>query len=38
MKRWRNLSQIAVSVMDLDASVAFYEDLGYVQAGGTEGR
>lgn len=36
MNRWRNLSQIAVSVMDLDESVAFYEDLGYRQAGGTD--
>ena len=36
MHTWRNLSQIAVSVMDLDASVAFYEDLGYRQAGGTD--
>ena len=36
MKPWRNLSQIAVSIMDLDASVAFYEDLGYGQAGGTD--
>jgi catechol 2,3-dioxygenase-like lactoylglutathione lyase family enzyme len=36
MNRWRNLSQIAVSVMDLDESVAFYEDLGYGQAGGTD--
>jgi catechol 2,3-dioxygenase-like lactoylglutathione lyase family enzyme len=36
INRWRNLSQIAVSVTDLDESVAFYEDLGYVQAGGTD--
>jgi catechol 2,3-dioxygenase-like lactoylglutathione lyase family enzyme len=36
MNRWRNLSQIAVSVMDMDESLAFYEDLGYRQAGGTD--
>jgi catechol 2,3-dioxygenase-like lactoylglutathione lyase family enzyme len=36
MSRWRNLSQIAVSVMDLDSSLPFYEALGYRKAGGTD--
>ena len=36
MTLWRYLSQIAVSVTDLDTSVAVYEALGYRQAGGTD--
>ncbi len=34
MKRWKNLCQVAMSVMDMDESVSFYEDLGYRLCGG----
>ena len=36
VKRWRNVCQVAISVMDMDETVAFYEALGYRQAGGTD--
>lgn len=36
MKRWRNLCQVAMSVTDMDETVAFYEELGYKLAGGTD--
>ena len=34
MKGWSNLCQVAMSVMNMDETVSFYKDLGYVSAGG----
>ncbi len=34
MKRWSNLCQVAISVMDMNKTVSFYKDLGYASAGG----
>lgn len=36
MEPWRNVCQVAMSVRDMDETVAFYQDLGYRPAGGTD--